>query len=580
MQPVLNVTDERDHSARIWRDLLLLVVVSLPPLAVALGRGDSNHTMENITVLTSQEAWLRVHGSPRDALQPDPNAWLLPTRDLRPRLVKPPGAVWAQLLTFTGLRPGDAGATPQNLVARARWSSVAAALVMIVSVFWLGNLLGGRRLAWAAALAAASMWFVQRQGRTASYDIHLAAWSALAAASGAWAIHTRVAWRRVAGWALAGVATGLAWYAKNPLALMLSAVPWACFIWRERERRRGHVVGAAGALALAVLMVGPWYVWVATHVPDAIKWWLIEARAERNEYHGPWYYLGLLGLVAPWTLWLVGGLAQPWVGRFRPMRRELLPAWLWFVAVFVLMSIPGAKQQRYILPIIPAAALLIGQLFAGHQRMADRGEHDAGVNALRAPHWAALLAASVAAPVIFAVKPQWMGRLPIAAAVTVGAALLALALLGARWHWQWRPMRAAAATAAWGVVFTTALWWAYAHGEHGTHPMRAAFERFNTLAPDLPREPVGMLVLEDTRPANEEFALYAQRVVHRVEPGALAGAPWRYVIADDTAASGDVMRAAGFVPAATFMQDKKRTSVLWERRLSLAVDVESAKKFN
>jgi 4-amino-4-deoxy-L-arabinose transferase-like glycosyltransferase len=62
--------------------------------------------------------------------------------------------------------------------------------------------------------------------------------------------------------------------------------------------------------------------------------------------------------------WLIGALFQPWVRAKGERRRHLLIAWLWFLGLLIVLSIPGANQQRYLLPIMPAVGLLVGVLSA------------------------------------------------------------------------------------------------------------------------------------------------------------------------------------------------------------------------
>ncbi|MEP0762465.1 MAG: hypothetical protein HRF48_06970, partial [Chloroflexota bacterium] len=163
--------------------LALVLLACLPPMLVDLAKRDSTHTMENIALLSAQETWLRQQGY--YDLPADPNAWVMPTRNGSPRVTKPPMLVWLNLLAWWDLDPYTASV---DLVTyRARLVAVGMALILIASTFWAGLTLADRRLAVLAALAAGSMWFLQRQGRTASYDIHLAAWSSLAMAAGLWA---------------------------------------------------------------------------------------------------------------------------------------------------------------------------------------------------------------------------------------------------------------------------------------------------------------------------------------------------------------------------------------------------------
>jgi hypothetical protein len=62
--PSLGPFVEPDLGAwRAWMGLIAVLLVCGAPLFVRLGEADSRRTMENIAVASSQETWLRQHGS-------------------------------------------------------------------------------------------------------------------------------------------------------------------------------------------------------------------------------------------------------------------------------------------------------------------------------------------------------------------------------------------------------------------------------------------------------------------------------------------------------------------------------------
>lgn len=525
---------EEPGSRRPWLWLALILLAALPPLLVGLGERDATHTMERVAIASSQETWFRQHGA--HGMPREENAWMMPSLFGQPRAVKPPLVVWLHMLAWTGADPDTV--TADELILRGRVLAVVMGLVLVAATYWAGMSLGGWAVAILAALAVMSTWYFQRQARTASYDIHMAAWVSLAVASGLWAIRPfaspPASARRVVGWTLAGLAMAAAVFSKSPpLAGALVVAPLLLVILLAGSDRRVNLTGLVWAVLLAAVLVGPWFAYARTHVPELGQVILTEARAERDEFQPPWYYLGLLALVAPWTLWLVAGLLFPFlrssdrgVEAGAPPRRQLLGPWLWFVLMFVGFSIPGAKQQRYILPILPAFGIMVAQLWDHHQRLAERGEVDPGVNLLRVPHWVALLVVSIAmGPLLLAqdaiVAAEWLSidELPIGPigpelAVPGSVVLVGLAVAGAWWHFTepWKPMRAAVVTAAWGVVAATLLWWPYAHADSGEHAIRPEAERVAHIVGD---SAVYFLDDDPQRDVRVDvaFLVYAQRVV-------------------------------------------------------------------
>ena len=76
--------------------------------------------------------------------------------------------------------------------------------------------------------------------------------------------------------------------------------------------------------------------------------------------HPVWWYLPwLMVLFAPWSLmpWLWTGLRLAW--RRRDSGQRLCVTWL--VAVFLLLSLVSGKQVKYLLPLLPAFALLLSR---------------------------------------------------------------------------------------------------------------------------------------------------------------------------------------------------------------------------
>ncbi|MAE60390.1 MAG: hypothetical protein CMJ49_03435 [Planctomycetaceae bacterium] len=520
------------NRARLFAMLVVSLLVCVTPLLINLGDADTTRSMEKITLLTSRETW-------QTCASEGWRAAIKPTWNGRPRINKPPMTVWLNMLAWSDLNPRNAD--PDTLVWRARIVGVTLALLALASTFWAGMSLGDVRVASLAAMITGTMLIFVRQSRIGSYDTHLLAWTTLAVASGLWAMRplrpTSHLGRRVLGWLLAGVALGIGVLSKSPIAAVLVGLPLLSAVIVTRHRRTANLIGLTFAMCLGCLIAAPWYLYISETVKDAPMQMAHDFRAARNEWQPVWYYIGLFGLVFPWTVWLIGSLFQPFVRAAGERRRQLLIAWLWFVVLFVFFSVPQAKQQRYIVPLLPAAGLMIAQVWAWHAQQASEGQQDLGVNVLRIPHWAMLIGGSIALPVLLArdalvvnwlnAQGQAMGwsteldqmylpHVHPAIAVGVGIVLLGLALVGLYWHAQWKPTLAALATVGWMVVAASVGMSAYANSQNATNPWRADAEKVARmvgghaiyyLQPD--PNAVPQLDLE----LNEEFLFYAGRVV-------------------------------------------------------------------
>lgn len=575
------------------RDGLLLVVIllaCLPPMLSELGELDTTHTMENLAVFSSQETWLRQHGW--HEIEADPGAWAIPSRNTEPRLRKPPGVVWANLAAWTGLAPGDPGATPDALLYRARLVSVAMGLLLIAGVYGVGRSLGDRATAAVAALAAGTMILTQKQARYASYDIYMAAW--LAAAMGVAPLRGLLgeaarrgwgSWGDALRWLAAGAALGAAWMCKGPLAvgLLVLALLGVTLAGRSFRGVRRLGVGLLIALPAACAVALPWYVWAEVNY-DLLGAMFREASHVQERSSPPWYYAGLLGLVFPWTVWLIGGLFLPWLRLGGARRRQALAGWFWFALVLAAFSVVSAKQQRYILPVVPAAAVLIAQLWRWHAEVAKAGEDDPGGGALRWPHAVVLLGGAVAfAPfvllqdrlVVWGVleRPQ-VGAMPAAWVVGVSVAMLVCGGLTARWMLgkNKKPLLAATATAAWMVVFSTAWWGAYAHAPDAKHPVHEPALAVAELTADAP---VRTFITDDLDEGiNEELLFYSQRIMPEVDADQLQRFTARlhdtghtgFVVAPIGKPRDNILRGLGYEPIHTFQEDHNRWATLWKTR--------------
>ena len=588
--------------------LVLTLLVCLPTLLMDLGGRDSTHTMENVTLVVAQESWLRWH-------EGDRSVWLVPSHDTHPRLKKPPLVTWMHFLAWADLDPKTA--EPVLLLYRARLMAVAMGLIMLAAIFWMGCSLGDLRMAVIATLVAGSIFFFQRQARTASYDIHFAAWATLAVAAALWSMKPRGApptrARQLAGWLLAGLAMGASAMSKNPLSGVLVVLSVAGAIAVLPGRRAVWVFGLLCAAGIAALVVGPWYLYVAVAYEDAQRELMREFSQPREGKDAPqfYYYACLLALVMPWTLWLISGLIHPFMPVARGRRRLLLVAWIWFVLILVLFSIPEAKQQRYILPIVPAVALLIARVWADHDIMARRGRRDRSAGVLIRAHWIMLILASLLFG-LFLTTQDWLiqnvaqwhretyatmleeGRTsgflwewvsgddyPTEPILGAGAplpvvfytiVLLGLALWGMRAHLQWKPFRAAVLCAIWTLFLLGVFWHHYADGPSGVHPIRAPAEALALRLGDAPLRSLRVTERDKNRTLlNEEFRFYFGHLIPHVTPetlGEYLGGPQDvvYVLAKDGSKYERIMRQAGLVDEGPIQVDKDRYYRLWSRR--------------
>ncbi|HUP61431.1 MAG TPA: glycosyltransferase family 39 protein [Thermoanaerobaculia bacterium] len=184
---------------------------------------------------------------------------------------------------------------------------------------------------------------------------------------------------------LAWAAVGASMITKGPVVFILVlfvAIPYA--VWRSRVEGRGegspssgaarHLLPARGEKGLGVVfpvlgllafiaIIAPWVWGVTRVVPDFLRYVLVTETAERmattalKRTGPPWYFVPyLIGGALPWSLVALFS----WKSL---KRRELLYLGLWIAIPFIFFSLNQSKRPQYILPLMPALALILARIW-------------------------------------------------------------------------------------------------------------------------------------------------------------------------------------------------------------------------
>lgn len=182
-------------------------------------------------------------------------------------------------------------------------------------------------------------------------------------------------------WLLAGFYcfVGLSLLAKGLVGIVIPAGVLGLFhLFQQRLPGKKVRYSTLWGLPLALMVAGLWYLPVTwRHGWLFIDQFFIQhhfARYISNKYHHSqpvYYYLIVVPLLAlPWTAFLVTGLThfKSWFRRRQaadetdPSLQLLMPfALAWFLFPLVFFSFSGSKLPGYILPILPAAALIVAR---------------------------------------------------------------------------------------------------------------------------------------------------------------------------------------------------------------------------
>ena len=183
----------------------------------------------------------------------------------------------------------------------------------------------------------------------------------------------------------------LAVLSKGLIGVVLPAAVAAIYILIERDfrlLRRCHWT-AGGLIFLA--LAAPWFVLVQLANPEFARFFFVHEHFQRfltTVHHRiePWWYFApiLVVMATPWVTLLPQALASAWhregiAGSFQADRFLLI----WAVFIFAFFSASHSKLPSYILPVLPALALLTGAQLARMEPRSLRG-HAGAVMALGA----------------------------------------------------------------------------------------------------------------------------------------------------------------------------------------------------
>ena len=237
-------------------------------------------------------------------------------------------------------------------------------LLTIAGVWRVGREVG---FGWWAAVVTASCLGLIVFSRAASFDVVItmtATWSL--------ACYLLYVLRKNVWW-LAGfyVFVGLSLLAKGLVGIVIPFGVVGVYYLLKREWPNRQVwVSLLWGLPLAIAVSAIWYgPVIARHGWTFIDEFFVQhhfARYVSNKYHHPqpiWFYPAIILLLAlPWSPLLIAALvkARRWVWRGNESLSIVrVFALAWLVMPIVFFSFSGSKLPGYILPALPAAALLV-----------------------------------------------------------------------------------------------------------------------------------------------------------------------------------------------------------------------------
>ena len=382
--------------------------------------------------------------------------WVIPHLNGLAYIEKPPLQYWATALSLRLLGGSEFA---------ARLYSALTALGTIALAWLVARRLWGAEAGLRAAAVLSGMLMFVVLGQLLTLDMSLTFYMTLSLAA---FLSAQQAAEPRPWMLLAWAAAGLGVLTKGLVAAAIPAAVLILYSAYSRDVAPWRRLHAKWGLPLFLAITVPWHWLAARRLADFLEFFFVHEHlaryltpiADRQE---PWWFFGgvfLAGSV-PWTLSALRALGGGWrrhgaPGAFNPT----LFLWIWVVFIGVFFSLSDSKLMPYILPLMPALALLIAAL------PAQALERDflftailtliAGLSlGLASLHWASVIASSDRS-VYFLPLAKPLGQIALLLAVSGAFVLVQRArgatragvFLGAGWCLAWLLLIRAAASVA------------------------------------------------------------------------------------------------------------------------------------
>jgi 4-amino-4-deoxy-L-arabinose transferase-like glycosyltransferase len=285
--------------------------------------------------------------------------WVIPHLNGLDYIEKPPLQYWATAMAYRAFGVSEFS---------ARLYTALTALAAVALMGFVASRLWGRDAGWRAGAILAGMFMFVVLGQLMTLDMSLAFWMSLSLAGFLLAQRSEQGERRWMLVAWVGAALGV--LTKGLVAAAIPAAVLCVYSLWSRDFSPWRKLHASLGAPLFLAVTVPWHWLAAMRLDDFLQFFFVHEHfaryltpiADRQE---PWWFFGYVFLIGtvPWTLPALRVLSSGWrstepKGQFRPA----LFLWIWIVFICLFFSASDSKLMPYILPAMPALALLIAAL--------------------------------------------------------------------------------------------------------------------------------------------------------------------------------------------------------------------------
>ncbi|MBW8038461.1 MAG: glycosyltransferase family 39 protein [Planctomycetes bacterium] len=286
--------------------------------------------------------------------------WIMPTYNGEPRLQKTPLSYWlvAGLAKVTGKVDEFTTRLP---------SAVFGILSVAAILYFVNQWLSFRIAILSAAVWATSLGYV-RYSHNARPEMVLTFFIMLCFLTFYSAVSTNNRKRQIIYMLVFWISFGLANLAKGPAPLPLVLVPLFFYVavfrrWKQIPKLL-PIIGTV--IFLAIIL--PWPLAIASKLNWNLAVW---KREFVDRFFGTYasggkplyYYLPkMFQFMLPWAAFVPFALTAPFYRVWNKKQPVMQFLWLWFVVGVAFLTISSGKRQHYIIPMMPAMAILTAVL--------------------------------------------------------------------------------------------------------------------------------------------------------------------------------------------------------------------------
>jgi 4-amino-4-deoxy-L-arabinose transferase-like glycosyltransferase len=286
--------------------------------------------------------------------------WITPRYNDYKYFEKPPLQLWATATAYTLFGVGE---------WQARiWGALTSFLTILMVGLTAWKLFGKQSgINAGLILASAPIWVIA--GHFNSLDSALSSFMGMALCSLLLAQRENISATAQRNWMLGCWALmALAVLSKGLIGIMLPGLVWLIYSLYTRDWPRWQRLHFGKGLALFFLICAPWFVLVSLQNPEFPYFFFIHEHLQRfsstiHHRDAPIYYfipIMFAGFL-PWLAQLPAATRMTWQERKKTGFRPNTLILIWALSIFIFFSVSHSKLPGYILPILPALALLTGQ---------------------------------------------------------------------------------------------------------------------------------------------------------------------------------------------------------------------------